>query len=470
MHYSLAEAAAILSGVQLMPASAGDICFTGVSLNTRTLLPGNLFVALAGSQMDGHDCLPLAQQAGAVAALVQRPVPAARLPQLLVSDTAMALGALSAAWRAGFQLSCVAITGSNGKTTVKNIVAAILIAATGDDGTVLATVGTRNNHLGLPLTLAQLEQQHRYLVLEMGMNHPGEIAYLSRLARPTVALITQAAAAHLAGVGQLEDVARAKSEIVQGLDPDGVMVLNRDDAYFTYWQAQAASYRQITFGRSPQAEVSLKQEVCEHARVSMVPHAAQPTPLVVRIGQDELPLQCALLGEHNAANVLAAIAVTLALRIPWRAIQQGIASVKPAAGRLQPTWLSPERLLLDDTYNANPGSLMAAIATIAAYPGMKVVVLGDMQELGDQASSWHARVGEQMKHCGVHYLLAYGPLMRQAVQTFGEGGYHFTQQAELIYAMHTLLQAVSSPVTILVKGSRSMQMEHVVASLKRSTS
>jgi len=442
---NLTQAASILG----LNETFTDKDFQGISIDTRTLTPGNLFVAIPGEHVDGHDFISQAQEKGAVAALVSRPIESS-LPQLLVADTGLAMAQLATTWRNQFNIPFIAVTGSNGKTTTKNMIASILQAACdGDENQVLATKGTLNNHLGLPLTLARLNNTHRYAAIEMGMNHFGEIEYLTKLTRPAVAVITNAGPSHLEGVGDVAGVARAKAEIFLGLPNDGVAILNRDDDFYTFWCETTAKHQHISFGFHPDAQVSLK-------------HPVLAAEIQVRTPQGDLSLQLPLLGKHNILNALAAIAATIAINIPFSAIKKGLETISPAPGRLQLKALENGVKIIDDTYNANPFSLQAAVETLAQFSGKKILVLGDMKELGTDAKNLHHAAGEKIRAAGIDYLFTYGELSANTSQAFGEGAYHFNEQDKLVTALKPLLY---NQTTILVKGSRSMRMEKVVAEL-----
>lgn len=434
-----------------LTTTATDVEFKGLCIDTRKLEPGNLFIALPGEKTDGHEFLEEAKQKGAKAALVTRQTNCA-LPQLLVEDTVLALGRLGAAWRDQFNIPIVAVTGSNGKTTLKNMIAAIMVAAChGDTEQVLATLGTLNNHLGLPLTLARLNKNHHYAVLELGMNHFGEIEYLTKLARPAVAAITNAAASHLAGVGDVSGVARAKAEIFTGLPEQGFAILNRDDAFFSYWQQFIGKHRYLTFGFHPDADV--RAEIRETKQ-------EQHLTLFTPTGSIDVALP--LLGKHNVLNALAATATATIINIDINEIKKGLESIKPAPGRLQLHTLANGVKIIDDTYNANPFSLQAAVDTLSHFAGKKILVLGDMRELGAEEKSLHQAAGENIRRAGINYLFTYGDLSSNTSSAFGEGAYHFSDQEKLVDALKPFLY---NQTTILVKGSRSMRMERVVSSL-----
>jgi UDP-N-acetylmuramoyl-tripeptide--D-alanyl-D-alanine ligase len=444
---SLAHAAHLLGASEKL----ADGEFTGISIDTRTLKPGNLFIAIPGANVDGHNYIEDARQRGAAAALISRPVET-NLPILLVDDVVDAMGKLGAYWRNQFDIPTIAVTGSNGKTTLKNMISTIMTAAcSGNEGHVLSTIGTLNNHLGLPLTLARLDAGHRYAVIEMGMNHFGEIEYLTKLTRPTIAVITNAAAAHLEGVGDLAGVARAKAEIFRGLQPNGTAILNSDDPYFDYWRGQVGAHQIISFGFSNNADVSAAVKEGEH-----VQHIALQTP------KGNVNIILPLLGKHNALNALAATAAALAAHVDLDAIKRGLENMMPAPGRLQLHTLLNGVKIIDDTYNANPFSLQAAVETLATFKGKRILVLGDMKELGDDAKQLHYSAGETVRQAGIDFLFTYGELSADTAKGFGEGAYHFTEQEKLVSALKPFLQ---NNTTILIKGSRSMKMEKVVQQL-----
>lgn len=444
---TLTQAAAILG----LPAPTVNKDFHGISIDSRTVQPGNLFIAIPGARVDGHDFIEEAYSKGAAAALVTHTTPCA-LPQLQVKDIAEALGKLGAAWRDQFTLPVIAVTGSNGKTTLKNMIANIMTTACdGDKNQVLATIGTLNNHLGLPLTLARLNSQHRYAVIEMGMNHFGEIEVLTQMTHPHVAVITNAATAHLEGVGDVAGVAKAKAEIFSGLSSDGIAILNRDDAFYTFWLEKIGKHPYLTFGLHPNADV--------HA---LLPAANQAQHITFCTPKGNIDINLPLLGHHNILNALAAIAATLVIGIDLQAIKQGLESIQPAPGRLQLHVLPNGVKIIDDTYNANPFSLEAAVKTLATFAGKKILVLGDMKELGNEAKQLHQQAGQDIRQAGIDYLFTYGDLSANSAQAFGEGAYHFNEQEKLVTALKPFLY---NQTTILVKGSRSMHMERVVTGL-----
>ena len=430
-----------------------DVAFAAVSTDSRKIEAGQLFVALVGPNFDGHNYLADVAAKGAVAALVQREVPGAGLPQLVVADTRIALGQLGALNRAAFSGPLVAVTGSSGKTTVKEMLASILSTL----GPVLATRGNLNNDLGVPLTLLELAPEHRSAVIELGANHVGEIAYTVALARPQVAILNNAGNAHVGEFGGPEKIVEAKGEILEGLAAEGVAVLNLDQAAFATWRQRVGERRVLTFAlNNAQADF--------HA--SAIEHDARGCPaFTLHSPAGEVRVQLNLLGLHNVANALAAAAAAHALNVPLVGIRQGLESLQPVKGRAVARVATNGARLIDDTYNANPVAVCAAVDILAAFPGRTVLVLGDIGELGEWAEQGHRDVGAYAAG-KVDALYAVGPLMRHAVAAFGAEGRHFADQASLIAA----LAAEQGPsTTLLIKGSRSAAMDKVVAALCAST-
>jgi UDP-N-acetylmuramoyl-tripeptide--D-alanyl-D-alanine ligase len=386
--------------------------------------------------------------AGAVAVMVsRRVVPEREVPQILVDDTLAGLGRLAAAWRARFALPVLAVTGSNGKTTVKEMVASILAAHCGGRDAVLATQGNLNNAIGLPLMLMRLREAHRFAVLEMGMNALGEIDYLTRLAAPTVALVNNAQRAHVGILGSVEAIAHAKGEIYAGLGPDGIAVINDDDAFAPYWRSLNAGRRIVSFGLREGATVRATQ-------------AGSQVRFITPVGM--FPVAMQVRGEHNIRNAAAACAAAHALEIPIRAMHDGLASFGGVPGRQQRRPGRAGGVVIDDSYNANPESMMAAVQVLAAEPGRRLFVMGDMGELGEESAAMHAEVGSFAKGEGVDALMALGQASRHAVQAFGRGAMHFEDLDSLVKAA---AREAESGATILVKGSRFMRMERVAEAL-----
>ncbi len=429
-----------------------DAPFTGVSTDTRTLRPGDLFVALRGERYDGHAFVAEAVAAGAAGGLFERAIETA-LPYVLVDNTRQALGEFGAYWRRHFGIPLVAVTGSNGKTTVKEMIAAILA----EIGPGCVTQGNLNNDIGVPLTLLRLRASDRYAVVEMGMNHRGEIEYLTRLARPTVALITNAHEAHLAGLGSVAEIARAKGEIFAGLQRGGVAVLNADDAYFAFWKGLAAPHRVVSFGLEQPADVT--------AHYAPAGLGREGYRLQLRTTQGEIDMRLPLLGKHNVMNALAATAAAMQAGAGLDEVKRGLEKLKAVAGRLEVKEGISGARLIDDTYNANPGSLAAGLEVLREFEGERVLVLGDMAELGEQAEAIHRRVGELARAIGIHRLFALGELTRVTVEAYGKAGRHFESVEALVDALKDCMHA---EMTVLVKGSRVMRMERVVAGLVRA--
>ena len=448
---SLMEAALATGGTAL----GGNPRLEGVSTDSRTVASGELFIALRGERFDGHEYVEAAAARGAAAAMVEAAWAEGRslaLPTLAVADTRLALVYLGAWWRARFDLPLVGVTGSNGKTTVKEMTAAILRARAQAEGfdpelAVLATAGNLNNDIGLPQMLLRLHGSHRAAVIEMGMNHPGEIAYLSRLAQPTVALVNNAQRAHLAGLGGVAEVARAKGEIFDGLRAGGTAVINADDPFCELWRGMNAGRRILSFGLDQPAEVRGRVEA-----------KALGSRLAIEAPQGAVTVQLQVPGVHNARNALAAAAVALAAGADLAAVSAGLSFFRGVKGRLQIRPAAAGAVLIDDSYNANPDSVRAAIDVLAATPGRKLLVLGDMREIGGQAGQFHDEVGGYAKSQGVDRLLALGEMSELAARNFGSGGQHFGSLEALLEA---LLPQLDGETVVLVKGSRFMRMERV---------
>ncbi len=435
-----------------------QISFDAVSIDSRKIAAGDLFIALQGPNFDGHKFVAMAADQGAVAAVVTRQVES-DIPQLIVADTRLALGRLAAAWRSRFQGQVIGVTGSNGKTTVKEMLACIM----GQKGVVLATEGNLNNDIGVPLMLLRLKpEQHYAAVIEMGANHTGEIAYLTSLVQPDVAVVSNAAAAHLEGFGSLEDVARAKAEIWQGLREDGTAIVNQDDEFAGYWGELVVDYKHLGFGLLPTADVSLADGGVhwEISASGYKSHFKMQTP----VGTIDVAMNLA--GRHNVMNALAATASALAAGATAAEIQAGLESMAPVKGRLQPKVTTHGQLLIDDSYNANPHSFRAAMDVLLQAPGEKILVMGDMAELGKTAGQHHFSVGEEARQKGINQLLACGTHCPEAVKGFGDGATCFATQQTLIEHLSAMLaEPVYQDSVLLVKGSRSAAMDKVVDAL-----
>jgi UDP-N-acetylmuramoyl-tripeptide--D-alanyl-D-alanine ligase len=428
-----------------------DRRFTSVGTDSRADCSGQLFIALRGERFDGHAYVAAARDGGAVAAMVDHPLPI-DIPQWIVDDTRLALGRLAAAWRRRFSGRVVAITGSNGKTTVKEMVAAIL----GQVGQVRATRGNLNNDIGMPLTLLSARDED-FLVLEMGANHRGEIGYMTDIARPDVALITNAGRAHLEGFGSVDGVAHGKGEIARGLPAEGVFVFGADSPYAGLWHNLAAGRQVLSFALDADADLCADSAAIEVEWTD----AGFRTRLAARHGEQIIPMTLRLAGEHNARNALAAAATALALGVDSGAIAGGLATLEPVKGRLCPRRCGAAGVI-DDTYNANPDSIAAAIRVLAGLSGRHWLILGDLAELGPEAEGLHREVGEMARIGGVDRLFSVGTLSEAATQAFGDSARHFAEQEDLIRALRA---EISPGDRILIKGSRSARMERIVEAL-----
>jgi UDP-N-acetylmuramoyl-tripeptide--D-alanyl-D-alanine ligase len=441
----LTEAAAALGA----RTSGADVLFAGVSTDSRSIRAGDLFVALRGERFDGHDFLQAAAAASAAAAMVDAAYGGAYpLPVLVVSDTRRALGDLARYWRARFAPVLVAITGSNGKTTVKEMLAAILRRHAGE-AAVLATRGNLNNDIGLPLTLLGLRHAHRWCAIELGMNHKGEIAYLAGIARPSVALVNNAQREHLEFMRSVEDVAAENASVYDALPADGIAVINADDPHAAFFRSRAGPRRTVDFGLGAAA-------IGGRYRLGGL---SSEIRLQTPAGEAEATL--AIPGLHNVRNALAAAACAHAAGIKPAVIGEGLSAFRPYTGRLQVKKAAGGATIIDDSYNANPDSVRAAIDVLASCPPPTALVLGDMGEVGEDGAEFHREVGSYARAQGVSQLLALGEATKHAVQAFGEGARHCASVEEVISGL--------KGETILVKGSRFMKMERVVAALTGAT-
>ncbi len=442
----LSEAALATRG-QLIGA---DVEFCCVGTDSRAIKKGQLFVALKGENFDGHEYAAQSLEQGASAVLVSKASNVS--PAVVVEDTRLALGDLASHWRAKFDMPVVAITGSNGKTTVKEMLAAILKVATADDASVLATQGNLNNDIGLPMTMLNLGKQHRYAVLEMGMNHTGELSYLSNLAKPNVALVNNAGTAHIGELGSLEAIANAKGEIFEGLADGGTAIINADDVFANLWKNLASKHQQVTFGLKAKADVTAKYEL--HA-------ASSDLELIAPNGTVKFTLPAP--GLHNVSNALAAASAALALNVLLENIATGLSNFAGVKGRLQTKQGFAGAKVIDDTYNANPMSMKAAIDVLKASAGQRIFVMGDMAELGADAASMHSEIGAYAKTAGIEKFYALGELTKNAVTAFGANAMHFGTVEALAESLKSIMNAET---TVLVKGSRSMRMERVVDAIQ----
>jgi UDP-N-acetylmuramoyl-tripeptide--D-alanyl-D-alanine ligase len=431
-----------------------DVAFDGVSTDTRTIGKGALFVALRGERFDGHDYLDVARAQGAAAAMVDRVAgfagKAGELPLILVGDTRMALGTLAKHWRRRFDIPVIAVTGSNGKTTVKEMIAACLREHHGNER-VLATAGNLNNDIGLPLTLLRLRDAHASAVVELGMNHPGETAYLAEIAGATVALVNNAQREHQEFMKSVADVAEEHAAAFAALPASGVAIVNADDAFAARWIAVAGKRTVRTFGLSAAAAVTATFEAGDAG-----------TRMHVTTPQGAADLTLHVPGDHNVRNALAAIAAATAIGVPLSAAARALEGFRAVKGRMQPRQGRQGARIIDDTYNANPDSVRAAIDVLAAAPAPRVLVLGDMGEVGDQGPAFHEEIGRYARERGIERLLAVGTLARTAARAFGPGAEHLESVDAAIARAQGML---GGRATILVKGSRFMRMERVVEHL-----
>jgi len=425
-----------------------DRRFDGVNTDTRTLERGQLFVALSGPNFDGNEFVSQAQEKGAAGAVVDAIVNA-DIAQITVDDTRLALGQLGAAWRNEKSATVVGITGSNGKTTLKEMTAACLSMA----APTLATQGNLNNDIGMPLMMLRIDDSHRFAVLEMGANHTGEIAYLTSLAKPEVVAITNAAAAHLEGFGSIEGVAHAKAEILQNEVRPEVAVLNADDEYFEYWISLVHGIDVLSFGLGDHADI----------RAENIETGKGETHFTLHLLDATIDLTLPLAGAHNVRNACAAAAIAAALDVPSDKIKSALESVSPIAGRLHPLRGLGGATLYDDSYNANPRSVIAAAEFLASLSGESRFVLGDMFELGEDAAQLHHDVGKAIHEAAVDQLFTYGELSGSAAEGFGDGATSYDSIDALV---SDVSRGLSTKVNVLVKGSRSMRMERVVDALR----
>jgi UDP-N-acetylmuramoyl-tripeptide--D-alanyl-D-alanine ligase len=466
MKRTLGDAAQVLGGRLI----GEDLPYRVVSSDSRTLGPGALFVALRGPNFDGADFVAAAAARGAVGALLDRAVPVA-LAQIVVPDALHALQQLAAVWRADFHIPIVAIGGSNGKTTTKEMTAAILSRM----GTCMATHGNLNNHIGVPLTLMRLEPAHRSAVVEMGANRIGDVAQLVKLARPTVGLITNAGAEHLEGFGDLDGVAQGEGEMVEYLEPKATAIINADDPYAGYWRSVASARRVVTFGVHAAADGSagsgpaVGRPAVSRPADFTAKNSAQAIEggefttrftMVCPRGEREILLKAG--GAHNIVNALAAAAAATAAGASLEHVVAGLGDFRAVAGRLQLKAGVCDSWIIDDSYNANPSSVRAGLEVLRALPGVTWLVLADMAELGEHTSDSHAHIGSYARDCGVKRLFAMGPQSSRAVETFGAGGEWLADTDALIRRLHAEL---APGVTVLIKGSRVNRLERVVQAL-----
>lgn len=430
-----------------------ELSYTGVSIDTRSLQAGNLYIAISGGNLDGHDYLKQAKDAGAVAAIVAKKMDVA-LPQLVVTDTTLAMGLLAKYWRSQFSIPVVGITGSCGKTTTTRMVAAILQ----QQGITLFPKGNQNNQWGVPLTLFNLNSQHEFAVIEMGADRPGEIRYLAEIVQADIAVLTNVAPVHLEvsegiGFGTLQGVYSEKSEIFRALGKEGIAIVNAEDQFFSRWQALLAKQSMVSFGYHLPAMVRA---------TNLTANANFQYAFDLVSSQDAISVELSSLGKHNVLNALAASAVGIALNIELAKIQQGLANVQVVSRRMIKHRLPSGALLIDDSYNSNLTSAKAVLDMLAEHDGTTIAVLGDMAEIGAESSAHHSEVGEYAKQLGIDYLYAFGPESVAMANAFGDNAFHYTQACQLISALQARLP---DDALLMVKGSLSTGMDRIVNAL-----
>ncbi len=428
-----------------------DLTITASSIDTRTLNKGDLYIAIKGENFDGHAFVEKAVIAGAKAILVEQETNVSQ-PQIIVKDSHLALAEFAAAWKEKADVTTVGITGSNGKTTVKEMIAGILNI----NSSVLFTQGNLNNDIGVPLTLLKLQQENKYAVIEMGANHAGEIEYSSHYAKPDVAVITNVGAAHIEGFGSLQGIAKAKGEIIAGLDMNGTAVLNKDDAFYPVWQEIAGDRKIRTFGIQNDADITAQE------LESGIEKGIFFTQFVLLTETDKIAVKLKLAGQHNVMNALAATACCLSVDISLQQIKQGLEAISPVTGRLQPLSGIQECLVIDDSYNANPDSFKVALDVLKQCKGEHWVVLGALGEMGTESKTIHKELGKLIKSKVVARVLAIGSDAKFSIQEFGKGATFFKSHEQLITALKSEIKGGEA---ILIKGSRAQKMEKVVAAL-----
>jgi UDP-N-acetylmuramoyl-tripeptide--D-alanyl-D-alanine ligase len=437
---------------EILGAKLSDVdlnaSFESVSIDSRTIKNGELFFAIKGENFDGHHFVEEAAKKGAIAAVVSQPVDL-KIPQIIVDDTILALGQLAQWHRQQFNVPVIAVTGSCGKTTTKAMLASIF----SQRGKTLSPISSFNNNIGLPLTLLQLDHSYQTVVLELGANHPGEIAGLVKIAKPQVAAVTIVAPVHLEGFGTLENIAAAKGEIFAELDSEGVAVINADDPSSASWQQQLSGKKVLRFARQNEADLSAKD-------VAMNAEGQAEFTLVTKVG--EIRISLPVLGEHNITNALAASACALACDLSLADIKAGLEAMKPVAKRMIRHQLASGAILIDDTYNANPLAFKAAISVLRQTGLPTALVMGDMGELGSDAEQIHRDVGTWVQEAGINQFFTFGRLSAHASAAYGATAKHFTDIQALLEVLRPLL---NEKTVVLVKGSRSMRMENVVTAL-----
>jgi UDP-N-acetylmuramoyl-tripeptide--D-alanyl-D-alanine ligase len=450
MKSSLAQLKPWISGAVVAGNTADDGEFDGVSTDSRSVSSNNLFVALRGERFDAHDYLDDVTAKGVAAVVVERAPEGLRVPALVVPDTRVALGEIARYWRRQFSLPVIGVTGSNGKTTVKEMIAAILAAAFGPDR-YMATRGNLNNEIGVPTTVFRLNKSYQAAVIELGMNHPGEIATLAAIALPTVGLVNNAQREHQEFMESVEAVAKENGAVINSLPAHGIAVFPTDDPHAPLWRAYAGQRKVMSFGLTSDADVSCTCRANDFG-----------SDLSITAGPRKFSVKLAAAGVHNVRNALAATACALAVGIPEDAVIRGLEAFAPVNGRLQRKTARIGALVIDDTYNANPDSVRAAIDVLSNAGAPRVLVLGDMGEVGNEGPKFHQEVGMYARDRGIEHLLTLGDLARHASNAFGGRARHFDDIGSINQAVDAL---VTRDTTVLVKGSRFMKMERTVQHL-----
>lgn len=454
---TLQQLQAVIAGAVLHGADGAPIAFEGLSTDSRKIAAPQVFLALRGAHFDAHNFLLDVEKAGAVAVIAEQVPEQLQIPALIVPDTKLALQTIAAYWRAQWSIPVIGVTGSNGKTTVKEMIASILAAQFGEEQRI-ATLGNLNNEIGVPLTLMRLGEQHRAAVIEMGMNHPGEIAVLAQVAQPTVALVNNAQREHQEFMQSVEAVALENAAVFQSLGAQGTAVFPANDVYSDLWRKlaqEAGVARVLTFGLTTDADVSAQFEISDFGSLMTLQIAGQ---------SQQVRLQAA--GQHNVLNALAAAACCFAIGVPVAKIVQGLENFLPVSGRLQLKQTANGARVIDDTYNANPDSVKAAIDVLAQSSGETTLVLGDMGEVGTEGQAFHQEIGNYARAKGVQNLMSFGSLAQASSEAFGAGAQHHAELDGLLASLRGCNQAGH---TILVKGSRFMKMERVVNALLTTT-
>lgn len=460
MHALLSQLQAALTGARLSNANLAALAVTGFTTDSRKVVQGNLFLALRGERFDAHDFLSDVAALGAAAVVVDHVPEGLNVPAIIVPDTKVALAEIGRFWRRQFTLPVIGVTGSNGKTTVKEMISSILAAYVGAENR-LATTGNLNNDIGVPLTVLRLTEQHRAAVVELGMNHPGEIALISSVAEPTVGLVNNAQREHQEFMQSVQAVAEENGAVIRGLADNGTAVFPIDDEYTSLWQsyAKAKGHRRIvTFGLNPAANVSATYQANIFG-----------SDLSVNIDGNTFQVELSAAGEHNVRNALAAAACAYAIGVPNQVIAAGLKAFAPVNGRLQRKQASNGATVIDDTYNANPDSVRAAIDVLAQSGTAQkatILVLGDMGEVGNEGPAFHQEIGAYAKQRGIQRLYTLGELAQFAASAYGQGAEHFSDLNDLLQSLDRTLAGTE---TALIKGSRFMKMERVVDHLTQSS-